>query len=275
MNWWNMMWIPWEYEYNGNMTEYKGYIMGIYWDTPIMLWFLKDLSTTKNHQSGLNNHLSWGGSHLNHHPDFSSRPMDFVIKQPQHHLIGVQNCRCNPEKLRASSTRTAQFIRKKQESGALFVFFLGKETTPQLRRSSHLRQATATQLGEFARGDRSLASMSILYRMYGLMDGCIYVCIYVCVWPCVYIYLYTYVLCVYIYIYYIYIYILKYICSINKCLDIWNYKFVCIISVYACVHFMSQQPRLAGPNSSRHDVHPHHRGHGVCLCLGSGSKLDP
>ena len=205
MNWWNMMWIPWEYEYNGNMTEYKGYIMGIYWDTPIMLWFLKDLSTTKNHQSGLNNHLSWGGSHLNHHPDFSSRPMDFVIKQPQHHLIGVQNCRCNPEKLRASSTRTAQFIRKKQESGALFVFFLGKETTPQLRRSSHLRQATATQLGEFARGDRSLASMSILYRMYGLMDGCIYVCIYVCVWPCVYIYLYTYVLCVYIY--YIYIYI--------------------------------------------------------------------
>ena len=95
-----------------------------------MLWFLKDLSTTKNHQSGLNNHLSWGGSHLNHHPDFSSRPLDFVIKQPQHHLIGVQNCRCNPEKLRVSSTRTAQFIRKKQESGALFVFFLEKKRRP-------------------------------------------------------------------------------------------------------------------------------------------------
>ena len=169
--------------------------MGIYWDTPIMLWFLKDLSTTKNHQSGLNNHLSWGGSHLNHHPDFSSRPMDFVIKQPQHHLIGVQNCRCNPEKLRVSSTRTAQFIRKKTGIGCFICFFLGKETTPQLRRSSHLRQATATQLGEFARGDGSLASTSI-------MHACMYICL--CVTVCLYIPIYIRSMCMYILHRYIY-----------------------------------------------------------------------
>ena len=200
--------------------------MGIYWDTPIMLWFLKDLSTTKNHQSGLNNHLSWGGSHLNHHPDFSSRPMDFVIKQPQHHLIGVQNCRCNPEKLRVSSTRTAQFIRKKNRNRVLYLFFSWKRNDTPTEAQLPF-EASNSHPTRWVRPWRRQPGFHVNY-------ACMYVYMSVC--DCVFIYTYIHTFYVYVYITYIYIYhnIYIYICSINKCLDIWNYKLVCIIS-HVCI----------------------------------------
>ena len=93
---------------------------------------------------------------LNHHPDSVTAPNITSLGSKLR-----KNSGCHPQEQHS-------FPEKKLESDASLVLRF-HEKTPV---ATHLRQATAAQLGEFARGDGSLVSMANVWIDAIFMDVC-------------------------------------------------------------------------------------------------------